>query len=479
MKKYTYRYYCNDCKSYITVEDVTEKPTICINDPLHDINDNKTIKLKEEEVNIVDRSDKPRVHQTSRALGTTTCLTGAGDDPTDPTDTGNGQIMRIDHKCTDPDESVVYIDFNIEENETWIHEGYITWGGCQFDEVTLWVVPNIVTYMLSGITSVSFTGDGLNDCVSSGTYSGSIGKYMRIQIDGTGTPDTFKWSIDGGENWSDVEVAITGSDQELTEGIIVNFGATTGHTIDEYWDFTAAPNGRFKLLNYYLVVPATYPVGTDIHIPAFDEDNMIGPHEGIVFMPLNDLGEQPTGFWNAEWDATEKKYKNVTGSHDVYGAGTGKFNMFAVEVPLGRFVNRIPLTFNGFQKLQTSDTDQIGQGMRFKLVGHSHDDLEFDGDGLNDMIAYGDFHPYKMFVVEIDGVGTPNTFKWSDDMGMSWVETEVPITSLRQQLITDKDFYVMFGATTGHTLGDKWSWMYPKHHWHLSVIITLHRKDSI
>ena len=93
------------------------------------------------------------------------------------------------------------------------------------------------------INNDSFTGSGLDDLTITGynanTSSGEVGRSYRIQIDSAGTPDTFKWSRNGGSTWMATGVEITGSSQQLEGDIYVTFGATTGHTADEYWDFTA------------------------------------------------------------------------------------------------------------------------------------------------------------------------------------------------------------------------------------------------
>jgi len=93
------------------------------------------------------------------------------------------------------------------------------------------------------INNDTFTGSGLNDLTITGynanTSSGEVGRSYKIQIDSTGTPDTFKWSRDGGSNWKATSVAITGSSQILEGDVAVTFNATTGHTSGNNWAFTA------------------------------------------------------------------------------------------------------------------------------------------------------------------------------------------------------------------------------------------------
>ncbi len=89
----------------------------------------------------------------------------------------------------------------------------------------------------SGI-STTFTGAGLNDATFGGVYGTTGTATFDVEIDGTGTPDTFRWRKDGG-SWTSL-VAITGGAQTLSNSITVTFGATTGHTATNSWTFTTA-----------------------------------------------------------------------------------------------------------------------------------------------------------------------------------------------------------------------------------------------
>ena len=83
----------------------------------------------------------------------------------------------------------------------------------------------------------------LNDATSGGTYSGSLKTKFVVEIDATGTPDTFKWQKESGGLTSGV--SITGSAQTLTDGVQITFAATTGHTLGDRWEieaFTITPN---------------------------------------------------------------------------------------------------------------------------------------------------------------------------------------------------------------------------------------------
>lgn len=83
----------------------------------------------------------------------------------------------------------------------------------------------------------------LNDATSSGTYSGIEKTKFIIEIDTTGTPDKFKWQKENGALTTGV--SITGSAQTLSDGVQINFGATTGHTLEDRWEIeclTISPN---------------------------------------------------------------------------------------------------------------------------------------------------------------------------------------------------------------------------------------------
>ncbi len=75
---------------------------------------------------------------------------------------------------------------------------------------------------------------------------------------------------------------------------------------------------------------------------------------------------------------------------------------------------------------------------------------------LNDMYALGTYSgsSHLTYVVEIDGAGPPNTFKWSDDGGVGWDAVGVAITGGNQVL--NNGISVHFYNTAGHNLGGNW-----------------------
>jgi len=86
----------------------------------------------------------------------------------------------------------------------------------------------------------TFTGSGLDDLVApSGNYNAPANRTYRIQIDANGTPDTFSFSRDGTTTWVATGQSVQSSSFELEDGIWISWAATTGHTIGDYWTFSA------------------------------------------------------------------------------------------------------------------------------------------------------------------------------------------------------------------------------------------------
>jgi hypothetical protein len=214
-----------------------------------------------------DRSGKLRVHQTSRKLGLRIMWTGVGDDPSDPTAIGGGETLSLVLSSGTQSLSK-YIDFNIVENETWVHEGYITWAGTVLDTLTLDAVPRVT-----------------NVVASSGTNYNLYGGYLIIPAAGNGTID-------------------------ITSDITTHSG-------------------------------------------------------GLVYIPDDDIGNPPdNAFWNADWNSTTEEYENITPAP----YGNGRYNMFANEVVICRFLRDVPFASSeGFIPFNSSDTDQLGHGIRLKI----------------------------------------------------------------------------------------------------------------
>jgi hypothetical protein len=89
-------------------------------------------------------------------------------------------------------------------------------------------------------TSASTTVTGLNDMTAGGAYSGTASRFFRVQIDGSGTPDTFSWWLSSSATntvWNAQAVPISAGTYTLGEGMTITFATTTGHTLGDRWDF--------------------------------------------------------------------------------------------------------------------------------------------------------------------------------------------------------------------------------------------------
>ena len=86
------------------------------------------------------------------------------------------------------------------------------------------------------IPDPTFNGSGLDDLTAGTVFTHTEVVVFIIQIDATGTPDTFKWMRTGG-SWT-TGVAITGAEQTLEYGFKITFAATTGHTLTDQWSVT-------------------------------------------------------------------------------------------------------------------------------------------------------------------------------------------------------------------------------------------------
>jgi len=70
---------------------------------------------------------------------------------------------------------------------------------------------------------------------SGGDYYGQDDLIYRIQIDGVGVPNTFKWSQDNGATWSASGVSCATTWTSLSNGLEIKWSSTTGGVLEEEW----------------------------------------------------------------------------------------------------------------------------------------------------------------------------------------------------------------------------------------------------
>jgi len=153
----------------------------------------------------------------------------------------------------------------------------------------------------------------------------------------------------------------------LHEGYITWSGAqldtVSMEVVPRVTNVVLGSNTFFNLYNGYMVIPAAGDGFFDVP----EIDMLAGTASldcGFIYMPLNELGQRSPAFWNATYDPDNHIFINVAPAP----FGDGEYNMFAAEIPLFRFINRIPLLESGFLCLQTSDVEEIGHGMRVRAV---------------------------------------------------------------------------------------------------------------
>lgn len=97
----------------------------------------------------------------------------------------------------------------------------------------------------TSISATTFTGTGLDNMVTAGTYTGNSTAAITftVVVDATGTPDTFKWKM--GVMDYVTGVAMTGGNQALRDGVSIKFNTTTGHTLNDQWTFTVSAMAVF------------------------------------------------------------------------------------------------------------------------------------------------------------------------------------------------------------------------------------------
>jgi hypothetical protein len=99
------------------------------------------------------------------------------------------------------------------------------------------------------------TGSGLDDIGYRGPYSGTGATHFRVIIDGTGANDTFEWgTVDASgvytQDTAGINCELLASKVTLQDGIAVYFGAITGHTLSDAWDFAVVKKNEAYQFDY-------------------------------------------------------------------------------------------------------------------------------------------------------------------------------------------------------------------------------------
>lgn len=109
------------------------------------------------------------VQDSPRPLGTIITFTSSGDNTSNPTLVGGGTFLKIDHALGDSTVQDLYVDFNIKENRTFIHEGYVLWKDANFDALSLGIVPTVTPTMAASNTFFNSYGGVIVPAAGNGT----------------------------------------------------------------------------------------------------------------------------------------------------------------------------------------------------------------------------------------------------------------------------------------------------------------------
>jgi len=82
-----------------------------------------------------------------------------------------------------------------------------------------------------------------NGLTIDGTYVGTESTSYTVTIDSNGSPDTFKWSADGGQTYVETDVACSTSYTVLSDdlGLKIKFSGTTIFDLGDSWSWTSVP----------------------------------------------------------------------------------------------------------------------------------------------------------------------------------------------------------------------------------------------
>lgn len=196
----------------------------------------------------------------------------------------------------------------------------------------------------------SFSGGAGNDDLTATTtgYGGFKMKTFYVVIDGTGTPDTFRWGIDGVEIAT--TVAITGSAQTLTDGtysISVIFGSTTSHAVSDTWYIQVgsiyATNAKLTApnLSAELTVTATEHTGAGYFTTGLAHNWKLSyVYDGIEESPLNNSDTLDiTGASDADYYTIKIRADNAVSYPQSFNRRITGINLYRSDSIDGTYAN--------------------------------------------------------------------------------------------------------------------------------------------
>ncbi len=232
----------------------------------------------------------------------------------------------------------------------------------------------ITGYITPASTSSSSVTPDVSILTTGGQYTGTTRKYYKVEIDNINfTPNTFKWSNDGGNTFVGelIPCVLSPSTFTLEDGITITFSQTTGFSLKTYWTFTAmtaalsgqSANYDSQILNslapglgylandyrqdfvvktsgqdrFRITDNGQIGVGNSEPSATFEVTNKIGKK---ILLSVAYSGQQInpsiSGLTNGGWVAVWESYVNSTDKFDIFGQifypdGTRNGNQFKIN----------------------------------------------------------------------------------------------------------------------------------------------------
>lgn len=321
--------------------------------------------------------------------------------------------------------------FSIEGDNLDIYE----WEG--YDESNTSVLGNNVKL----VYPLYFYGTGLNDLSSSGTYTGSVDKRYRIELD---SATTFTWSSSEGGSQSGISFT-AGNPVLIEDGVSVTFGSSSGYNLNDYWTLTVKTNdswfndndrayGLFKSLDSRFIKG-----GSNITI-IYDEYNEENQYFEYSFIASRDYETLEEWFWEddiinqiSEIDDNRVRFRN--GVLNGTGAMSVSNNIDGDDVMLIRSIGTKNSFLDGTPKVRTT----------IKISAPNNLVLETKGEELNAETFYEVGDTYRIENNKHQGktgdinqtvstnatinLNTYNAFGWGNGFESSKIKDEFNATS--------------------------------------------------
>lgn len=288
------------------------------------------------------------------------------------------------------------------------------------DGVTV-LIPNAFGHTTGDKWTITIVSPGVDDVTPAGTCTLAGGATFEVVIDSLGTPDKFKWRRGTGA-WS-AATNITGSAQNLSDGISITFLATTGHATGGKWAITSQSitGAMYRLDGGNLSVIKSGFSTTD---PIF-----MG-QVGDIVVAANYV-DRPVAY-----DGSTFQNVNLPFGNSTVFTGVG----------LDDFTAKVSFAYsNAVYVVEVDSIAEANPAITFSGTG-GHNDLTAPTPNYSGAVATASFD------VEIDAQGTKDTFKYNINGGMFVTGVDCNTTVATANVAGG--VHVKANSSTGHNLND-------------------------